>query len=327
MLIIIVLAVLVALSAIIYMVNKDVGFIAMQVSVALVIVYATYLLSLFILRRDRLIVDDKFTYDQSSRTLVIDGVADTSSLQRTVVDALNPASLSYAKLPRSLNRKGGAQFTYQFWMLIDNPASITYQDILLRGDPRPYNLATVDASGELVSQVEDIMIKCPRIRFNGMYNELAVEINTLNNPNPPPLRIETSNASDELSSVDRQSILKLSPNRWVLYTFIFQDKIQINDFESGIQMSFYVNDVLHSRSVTQSTLRQNNGNLYLFPSGPIDGCKIANLAYYNYALSTEEIAGVYNRGVPSHMYTKNHGASMATPLYLTEYNKLNMYNA
>ena len=46
------------------------------------------------------------------------------------------ASMSFASLPRSINRAGGAEFTYQFWLLVGNtdPAVIGFKDILVRGE-------------------------------------------------------------------------------------------------------------------------------------------------------------------------------------------------
>ena len=72
-------------------------------------------------------------------------------------------------------------------------------------------------------------------------------------------------------------------------TIVFEDNIPINDFENGILVRVYLNDTLYQIEKIASTLRQNRGDLELFPDGAIHNCKIANMKYYNYALSDAEI--------------------------------------
>lgn len=316
---------IVIVSMIIYALNKEIGFIAMQTSLALFIVYATYWMSLWVLKRDKLVLDTKYNTISNTRTLIVDGYTDAFSLQNTVIDTLNPSSVSYANLPRSVNRMGGAQFTYQFWFLLTNTdkENVGSKDILVRGDIMPYRTVTVNNATNETTTYEGMIIKCPRIRFNGSFDDIAVEVNTLEDPIPPPMLIKNRNSDSDATS--RRNILKLTKDKWVLYTFIFQDSVQVNDFENGVAMTFYVNDLLYQTTTMRSALKQNNGNLYLFPSGAIDGCKVGNLAYYNYALSLSEIAKIYNNGPPKVASAKKSGP-VASPLFLTEYNKLDIYN-
>ena len=327
MLVTLLLICFVIVSMITYALNKTIGFIALQISLAMVIVFSTYATSLWVLKRDKLVLDTRYNVTNNSRTLIIDGFADSSNLRNTVIDTLNPASISYAHLPRSINRYGGAQFTYSFWILLTNTDTdnVGYKDILVRGDTTHYNLLTVvnPADANKNTYKEDIMIKCPRIRFNGTYEKLAVETNTIADPNPPPMTISAIGNTDDTL---RKNLLKMTANKWVLYTFVFKDSVQVNDFENGIETRFYLNDIMYQSKTMRSAIRQNNGNLYLFPSGSIDGCKIGNLAYYNYAQSTEEIATVYNKGPPKFASASRSGP-VASPLFLSEYNKLDMYNS
>lgn len=320
MIVFVLLLVFVIMSMVLFAVNRPLGFKAMQVSIALVIVFAIYWIALLVLRRDRLVVDSRYNMTSNSRTLILNGHIDSFNLQRTVIDTLNPASISYASLPRSINRFGGAQFTYQFWMIMTDisPENVGYKDILIRGDVTKYNIMTADtASGSILSQKEDVLIKCPRIRFDGAYNKMAVEVNTIDDPNPdvPAISIKSD-------------LFSLTPNKWVLYTVTFQDNVPVNDFENGVVVKFYINDLmLQSETLRlRSALQQNNGNLYLFPSGAVNGCKIGNLTYYNYAVSTSDIKAVYDQGPPPLMKVASAGAK-ASPLFLTEYNKLDIYMA
>jgi hypothetical protein len=308
-----------------YALNKQVGFVMLQITLALIIVYSIYFLATWVLKKDQLVVDTDKSVVPSMKTMIVDGFSDTHELQYTVIDTLNPASLSYANLPRSVNRYGGAQFTYQMWVLVQDttPANIGGKDILLRGDNKPYNVLATEGTNVLFNR-EDVTIMCPRIRFGDTYDVIKVDVNTMSGPIPMTMTIDGSAGTTD--STLRKSLLKLTRDKWVLYTFVFQDNVRLNDFESGIEMRFYVNDVLYVTSSIRSAFKQNNGALYMFPSGAINKMKIGNLAYYNYAVPVNEIAKVFSDGQPKTMNTSK-ASPVATPLYLTEYNKMDIYNA
>ena len=46
-----------------------------------------------------------------------------------------------------------------------------------------------------------------------------------------------------------------------------------------------------------TAMRQNKGNLYLYPNGEqlINGLMIADLSYYNYVLSDNEVSSLYKQ--------------------------------
>ena len=305
--------------------NKPIGFIALQISLALVIVYAIYYASLWFLQRDKLVIDNVNDIGANTKTVIIAGFAQSASLANTVIDTFNPTSKSYASLPRSINRYGGAQFTYQFWMLATSPDT-GYKDILLRGDANPYSLMSVNNITQETTSTEGPVIKCPRIRFNGSYKSLAIEMNTIGDPMPPTIILGVD-ASSGTSTAANTKLMTSTLNFWVLYTFVFRDNVQVNDFENGIEVQFYINDLLYSTNKMLGTLKQNNGNLYLFPSGAIAGCSIGDLTYYNSAQEVADITKVYTAGPPTKTNVVNNAGPIATPLFLTEYDKLDMYNS
>jgi hypothetical protein len=334
------LLIVVAFSMAVYGFHKPTGFICMQMALALLTVYVVYILSLWIMKRDKLVVDNKYTLTGNIKTLIIAGVAESSALQNTVIGTINPVSLNYAFMPRSVNLYGGAQFAYQFWMLLSDTsdANIGMKDILVRGDVTMYNIWTTQkfptgvdpniVEDVVLGKYEGILIKCPRIRFDGKYDRMAVEFNTISDPNPMPFLTNPQPLLLTDNSEKRNNPIKLTSNKWALYTFVFQDNIRVNDFEDGLQISFYINDFMFKTSTTKSTVRQNNGALHLFPNGSINGCKIANLAYYNYAPSQQEITRTYMEGVTTTVYGKDAASKsnvMAGPGYLSAYTRLDMY--
>jgi hypothetical protein len=53
---------------------------------------------------------------------------------------------------------------------------------------------------------------------------------------------------------------------------------------------------------------------------------VGNVTYHNYALSTVDCARIYNDGPPTYAAKNVAGGGMGEPLFLSEYNKLDIYN-
>lgn len=321
-----------------------------QVLAGLVVVYVVYRMSLWVLKKDKLVVDVRSDFDPRRETAIISGYVPTDLVVDRQFNTLNPRSQSFRSLPRSFNRKGGAQFSYSFWLYMKNtePTNVANKTILLRGDRSrfAYQRTMVDRSTDVDklagglgattdSHYDEVLVKCPLIRFGEDYKSFVVEFNTLDRPDEKVEIKSFDSTSDDPSM--RHNVLKLIDNAWVLLTFTFEDNVSINDFEDGIVMRFYVNDFLYNTAKVKSALYQNNGNLHLFPtwdsSGAADGrgirdARIADLKYWNYALGAPSISELYKQGPSKHYATDLVGSDdLGDPLYLSMYNKIDIYNS
>lgn len=324
--------------------------VVVQVVVGVLVVYAVYRLSLWVLRRDKLVVDARSDFNPKRETLVVDGYAPTDLLADRQFTTLNPRSPTFRALPRSFNRKGGAQFTYSFWIYLRNTSdeNVAGKTILLRGDRTPFSYlrTTPDrrtaadrltgAAGAVTQQVSNRpTVACPLIRFGDDYRSLVVQFNTLERPDESVEITSFDAASDDPGL--RHNVLKLIDNAWVLFTFTFEDNVAINDFEDGIVVKFYVNDFLYNTAKVRSALYQNSGNLHLFPTWGPDGsptgqtvrdARIADVRYFNYALGVPSIKEIYDAGPSRHYATDLVGSGdLGDPLYLSVYNKTDVYNS
>jgi hypothetical protein len=329
-------------------------FVALQVALGIAIVMIVLNMSLWVSRRDRLVPDGRLGMEMEKEVAIIDGYAMSSFVSRKTWTTVNPYSKHYLPLKRSYNRKGGAQFSYSFWMQLEDTSSenVANKIILLRGDTKQYTYTrtrkihsdldmlqgTLDANAATQSVDKTTeLIKCPLIRFGDTYDTIVVEFNTIHDPDHTiVVRPRNTVASDPQydDTTLRKNLVKLGQNKWVMYTFTFQDNVAINDFEDGIIMRCFVNDVLYHSATVKSTLRLNLGNLYVMP--PRDGAsgdaniqlaKIGNLNYYNYALSVKMVADLYKRGHPKYLARDIMGREGdGDPMYLSEYNKLDIYN-
>jgi hypothetical protein len=129
----------------------------------------------------------------------------------------------------------------------------------------------------------------------------------------------------------RNNAVKLAQDKWALFTFTFEDHIAINKQEDGIVIRFYLNDVLYSSHSVKSAIRPNKSNLHIFPSingvgGPITNSRIGNVFYFNYALRHDDVRKIHTRGPPTHSSDVEKLDGLGEPLYLSEYNKADVYN-
>lgn len=311
----------------------------LQVVVGLVVVFGVYRMSLWLLQQDRMVQSDLIKFDSKQRVRIVDGYALAGMATNRSWSTINPAAGAYMPLQRSYNRKGGAQFSYSFWLFLEDvtPANVGGRDILVRGDTRSFAYSretklgqSCDVGNKDVAAMTGMMIKCPRIRFGPTFDTIVAEFNTLHNPDER-VTISPAEASGGDPSM-RANILKLAQSKWALYTFTFEDNMAITDFEDGIIVRFYINDVQYHTARIKSTLRQNSGSVYLLPTREgeegIKGARIGDVNYYNYALGSPQVREMYRAGPPRHIAKDIMGDrnSLGDPLHLSEYNRLDVYN-
>ncbi len=323
--------------------------VALQLLLGVLVVLMVYKMSLAIMHHDRLVVDMDHARVPRLEKSIMDGYALTASASDRAWSTIDQNAVDYLPLLRSLNRKGGAQFTYQFWMYVGNSskANVAYKTILLRGSPTQYawtkNVTTAPDStvvkpnpdGSVPNSVttkytyRDVLVKCPQISFGPTADSFQVSINTIHDPDTK-IDITPYAATDGIDGTLRQNALKLALNKWALHTFVFEDNVAISDFEDGIRLRYYLNDVLYHTARIPSTMRQNNGDFYLLPTfgtgSIVRDCRIGDLRYYNYALDTDEVRRTFGGGPPRKAAVGLDRSSTSMPLYLTEYNKLDIYN-
>lgn len=315
------------------------AYLALQVLVGLIVVWLVYRLSLLIMQHDRLVVEEGRERNSHMRVPIVDGYAMTATASDRVWNTMYADADYYVPLQRSFNRKGGAQFSYSFWMYIGNGAktNVGNHTILLRGNPKSYPwMKSVTSASDGVDQgvtqtfqYKDVLVKCPQIAFGPTFDSFVVSLNTLHDPDTK-ITISPYAATDGVDGTLRQNLLKLTLNKWVLHTFVFEDNVAITEFEDGIMMRYYLNDTLYHTARVPSTLRQNNGDLHILPTfghgNVVRDSKIGDVTYYNYALVLEDVREVFAQGPPQNPASGLDRAGMGAPLYLNEYNKLDVYN-
>lgn len=319
---------------------------AAQIAAGVIVILIVYAASLWLLQKDALVADPNSMRPPKQVVTIVDGFADMTAAADLVYSTINPSAFNFAALRRSFNRKGGAQFSYSMWLNLKDTsaANVAGKTLMMRGDPRVYGWKTIltDPSTKattLGNTFSDVLIKCPRIRFGPTFDSLVIEFNTLADPGASVVVSSVAESGPSSDPSLRHNALKLIQGRWALLTFTFEDAVSISDFEDGIRIRFFINDLLFQTSTMASAFKQNSGDLLLLPAitktdpktgvktteGPIGSAQIGNLAYYNYALGPEDVRSLFRAGPPRKPAALQNGPR-GEPLYLSEFNKTEVYN-
>jgi len=305
---------------------RDYVSIVIQVVVGLVVTYFIYMIALKIMNVDKLIIDEKNDLAKKKHVRVIDGFIDASS-RNVKYNTTMPMANNFLPIRPSVNIKGGAQFTYSFWMFKDANADCINKILFLKGDDRRYNFTIKDnlkPKVPIIEKMNEHMVFCPMLKFGNDPSSFEIKFNTLARYDET-MKIEKLTSND---SAYRNNLMATLENTWFMITISFEDNIPISDFENGIVVKFYVNDTLYKVGRFPSALKQNQGDLILFPNGNnlISNVKISNFNYYNYVLNESEIQALVQRGASTSSSVAYNPPVSNKPPVLSDYNKLDIYN-
>lgn len=296
----------------------------MQVLAGLVVVVIIYFVCLKVINADNVSGNDPTDMNIKRQVPIVDGYADSSQISFLAYNTVLPFANNSLPLNPSSNIKGGAQFTYSLWLNVGAQSENTRANmpIFLRGDAKKYTYNVTDDMTKITNTVTDYVSFCPLLQFGTNALDFVVRFNTTDNIQE---QLYVANLQD-VNDLYRKNLLSLYNGKWFLLTVTFEDNIPINDFENGLVVKFYINEQLYNSQTYSSMLKQNNGDFYLFPSGPVAGCMVSKMTYYNYALGTGDIQNIYNMG-PSNHSTTLVTSSFISPLMLSDKNRLDIYNA
>ena len=264
------------------------------------------------------------TFQEYMSIPITTGMCDLS--KSIVINTFDPENKNYIDLPTSVNRIGGLEMSYTFWLRLGEDSSkLSDQILFMRGVYNKGKLYEVHDEYNNIIDNSIALVKCPLVKFgnntSSAVEKLIIEFNTLNNPfNKVELDLEV------------MKIVKSSLNhpRYYLITLTFKDDLSIQGEQQGVIMNVYVNDSLvKSHSVQNDAIKVNTGDILINPS--IDDFKrgdptsiIGDLTYHNFALNTKHITDIFNKGVSNKGCTIN---TMSTTANMTQqYESLDMYN-
>ena len=264
-----------------------------QILAGIVLTYVIYIVSLYTIRADKLATEQLKSVVGKQEVQIIRGVLSASDVAEGSKDnswnTTIPFMKNYLPIAPSVNTRGGAQFSYAFWMYVGNPNDAVNRVLFLKGDKKKYRYSRQPyLSGEPQNKqiVRDHAIFCPMFKFGSEPMEFDIRFNTHHDIQES---MKIRRVQDE-DSLKRHNLSGLFPKTWFHVTIVFEDNVPVDDFERGLLVRCYLNNTMYQMERYSTTLKQNRGNFYLFPeSEAINGLQISRLSYFNYALTEEEI--------------------------------------
>lgn len=290
------------------------------VEIILGILFVLFLSFVAYLIYNRELISNISAYSTTKKEIVLfEGVMDFQS-SKYKFDTYKKSASSYKDLTPSINQNGGAEYSYNFWLYVDKGGlSVTSKDIvlLLRGDSMkiPY-LSNTNCFLNGENNDGYYLVKNPLIRMKSDGSSLIVEYNTITSPDS--YREYGKNATDCSSSSwyeKNKGMLGIYDmgsrfdKRWFMVTVVLQEINPDSDilYRNKTSCKMYINgtNVLdrvvespYNGSYGSAAMKHNRGKLHVNPgetSIQEDVLKIANLSYFNYALSGVDIEELFQK--------------------------------
>jgi hypothetical protein len=266
-------------------------------------------------------------------TPIFKGWVSAVSFTNRTYNTFNEFAINFRDLPRSVNRSGGAQFSYSIWTRFDDTSAINLKNKVLfgYGDPNKYavtrGIKEPEGRGGQVhtDTITDFIIKCPLVMFSEDGTALNIQFNTNENIQNTVIveKVRTTNEAK------RHNVMSMMPGKWACWTFVFAEDLSkgvSGEGDAGIKIQMYVNDFLHHTEKVSGSLRLNKGYIMVLPE-PINHAFLADFSYHNYALNQTDVVRIVKKGVSSKAFNEmDSDGGFSAPNYLTEYNKLEIYN-
>lgn len=255
----------------------------LQFTLAIVVVVALFAAA-FAVYSSELIKEAQTKHTPKQRVDIFKGIKDLKTSNNEVYNTSDDRSPTYKNLELSINRLGGAEFTYNFWLykpstqrdasaLVSTPED-TFKDdtdvvLLLRGSKRKAafynvcnNLGKAANAQTSTSESRNILVKCPLIKLqhnttiaNGDMDVLAVELNTQKHPDGVRELSRDMCNPNELGTWAKFNQHKLAVTglsgenfveKWFMVTVVVRDTNPLDrlPIRNKILVQIYINGVL-----------------------------------------------------------------------------------
>lgn len=316
---------------------NEITFIILQVIVGFIVACVVYLIYINVLNIKALATESNIA-DTKLQVNIVSGVLSSNesapNSEKNLFNTTVPFMKNYLPITPSVNFKGGTQFSYSFWIHIKQPEKAKNKTLFLKGDKKPYMYKATNQNFEPlsgkykdgISKIETKrVVMCPSVMFGEEPMDFEIMFNTFNKMHEKVV----IKKNDDSNSLKRNNLMSIFQSKWVNITITFQDNSAINDYENGIIVRFYVNGIMYNMSHVPGILKENRGNFYLFPDGSIADCKIADLRYYNFALSDNEVQNIARQPLNNTQAVEANESNenkSDDSRYMVLQNQLDMYN-
>lgn len=257
------------------------------------------------------------------KTKILDGYYSYKISSHEIFNTIDNTKGSYIDLRPSINEKGGAVYSYNFWLYIPSTTYNQNKTFVLfnKGVNKIYEMKNTDGLG---CNTDWFMVKNPLVRLNTDENSkvssIIVEFNSIENPDVFHINANTSDA-DCSGIIDKKDANHLGiknlgsrkdlEEKWNMITIIVSETSHDDDiFVESNQaiVKLYLNGYNYldkkGELIKKSTaIKSNNANFHLgsdtiytnkFDAEP--EISISDLTYFNYELEDDEIISLFKEG-------------------------------
>lgn len=297
----------------------------LQVIVALILVALMGVLAYSVYNNDASVFIEDISKEVVIRKKVkiLDGTFAYDTDKTAVINTSVSYYGNYKDIVPSINQKGGAEYSYNFWIYMNDGSlsssiASTTKVLFIKG-----NKTKTSYVSNYNCHAKDnwYLVKNPLVRVNVNNNKISAivtEFNTIKSvdafhDNPEKVNCDDTdyNMRDNnlfgIYGLDNRSDLL---NKWSMVTIVVSETNPSSDimFRNEAVVKMYLNgyeyfnktsDAFYSGGVVTTAMRNNSGNLYINPEkGETDYSKlaIADLTYFNYALTDEEVLKLHKGG-------------------------------
>lgn len=241
----------------------------------------------------------------------------------------DPANGTFRDLQPSINQKGGAEYSYNFWIYNKDSLSITDKStvLFLRGNNTMINYTSnKNCMTQKGTNKKWFLVKNPLVRVYINNNKIAsiiTEFNSITNPDAFHINAEDPNCSSSdhedifgnhlgIFGINNRNDLE---KKWIMITLVvketnpdtdilFRNKAVVKMYLNGFEQLNKNADVNYNGNGS-TAMKHNQGDLYINPGNSEDNenltndskIQMADLTYFNYALTTDEIKSLHTNGV------------------------------
>lgn len=298
--------------------------------------------------------------DIRKETVISAGIYDYGSSLENMFNTVNKASETYIEISPSINQEGGAEYSYNFWLYIDQERITKFKsnnidndkDIVLfyKGEKNfyhnkdyNYNCSGLTNTTAGTPIFPTLITKNPLIRINSDGTKMAIDYNNILNPDSYQHRSSYNDCGNLGSEGDKwerenQNMLGVYDikfnNKWFMVSVVMKEVADNNNIltQNRAMCKIYINGMVvydnkvetkygSKGDILSATYKNNRSPFYInpkfstsyikrelnpyfhFSDGEIDGngktdiLKIGDLTYYNYAINSDIINQLYNKGL------------------------------
>ena len=273
------------------------------------------------------------SYTIKKEVPIFDGIVDFKLSSKWKYNTYNKNAPSYKDLTPSINQRGGAEYTYNFWMYMnkenmrDMDTSSPDVVLLLRGSllKVPY---INSANCQITNNGTYVLTKNPLIRMSADGTSLIVEYNTVTSPDAYRENGKNViNCSGSWFDKNRGmlGIYNLTDyvydKKWFMVTVVLKEINPDDDimYKNRTQCKMYINGINvldrivespYDGSYGSAAMKHNRGPLYVNPGDLFSNTNhnnnpfetqngetvlMANLTYFNYAIDEAKVLELFKR--------------------------------